>query len=121
MNHFFLLIGSDPVENGIKEMGRLLVLHGELFDIQVSAMLLGDGCLLREAFVKFFDEVFVLLKKFGHPHERLDGSYCGFVLLFPLIEKLLNIVILASLFDDIDEVLTIAIELGGGHCHFNIN
>jgi hypothetical protein len=121
VNDFLLLVGSDPVENGVKKMGRLLVLHRQLLDIQISAMLLGDGCLLRKAFIKFFDEVFVLLKKLGHSHKCLDGSYCGFILLFPLIEKLLNIVVLIGLLDDIDEVLTIAIELGGGHCHFNIN
>lgn len=99
-------------------MAGLLILHSQLLEFGVGAGLFGDGGLFGEALIKLIDEVLIVLKKLGDSHEGLDGADCRFVLLFPFVEEVLDVFVLFAFLNNVDKVLAVTVELGGGHCHF---
>ena len=115
---FLFLISFNPVEDGVEEVAGFLILHCQLFYLGISAWFFRYGCLLYKALIKLFDEVVVVLEKFGNFHEGLNGTKCWFVLLFPFVEELFDVVVVIPLLDQVDKILAVSIELRGGHCHF---
>ena len=99
-------------------MSGFLILHCQLFYFRICARFFRDACLLCKALVKLFDKIFVVLEKLGYLHKGFYGSECGFVLLFPFVEELFDVIVLIPLLDEVDEILAVAIKLRGGHCHF---
>ena len=68
------MVSLDPVEHCVEQVRRFLILHCQLFYLDVCAWLLGDCRLLYKALIKLFDKVVVFLEKFGYFHEGLDGA-----------------------------------------------